>query len=262
MLTLPFVKYHGAGNDFVLVDSCRSVPASDLPGLARALCDRQHGVGADGLLLLWPSTVASYRMQIFNSDGSEPAMCGNGIRCLADYIFKREPALSEVAIETRHAVLKCRKVEGGIAVNMGAPAVLHWPLELEEKVIYVVDTGVPHAVVFVDDLDGMDLTEQGRQLRFHPRFAPHGVNVSFAKVTAEGSVALRTYERGVEAETLACGTGAAAAAFVAMKMKNLTPPISILTRSSEQMYLLFSENSMELIGSAQEVFEGAIPLKS
>ncbi len=275
MNKFPFAKYQGAGNDFVLMDFSRSEPSLDLPELARVLCDRRHGVGADGLLLLLSSTVADYRMRIFNADGSEPSMCGNGIRCLASYILKHNHSLSEVNIETGHAVLKCRKVEGEIAVNLGTPVVLHWPIEIEEAVLYVVNTGVPHAVIFVDDLDKIEIGEWGRHFRFHPFFAPDGVNVNFASVTKDDQVALRTYERGVEAETLACGTGAAAAAFVAMRLKNLKAPVSVLTRSSfdpltiayqQQLRFFFSGKdtercAIEMIGSSDEVFDGAIDLK-
>jgi diaminopimelate epimerase len=274
MTKVPFMKYHGAGNDFVLIDLCHFAPCRDAPALARFVCDRRHGVGSDGLLLLLPSNTADYQMRIFNADGSEPSMCGNGIRCCASYILKYKSSLSELAIETRHAILKCKKLGDEIVVNLGLPEILHWPIQLEETALFVVNTGVPHAVIFVDDLDEIAVGKWGRQIRSHPCFAPHGVNVNFVSVSEEGKVALRTYERGVEAETLACGTGAAAAAFVAMKVKHLVPPIPILTRSSfaspkvsyhQQIRFFFPGKdkggcAIEMVGNAKEVFEGSIDL--
>jgi diaminopimelate epimerase len=222
---IAFSKYQGAGNDFVLMDFSRSVPPDDLSEFARRLCHRQLGIGADGLLLLLPSSVADYRMRIFNADGSEPSMCGNGIRCLVDFIQKHKNGAAEVLIETPSGVLRCRRIGEEISVNLGVPAVMHWPIELPQGMAFVVDTGVPHAVLFVDALDQIAVEEEGRKVRFH--FEPHGVNVNFVFMK-EGKIAIRTYERGVEGETLACGTGAAAAAFVAMKQHNLSAPIGVL----------------------------------
>jgi len=268
-MSVQFWKYHGAGNDFVLLDFSLSAPDVDFSNLARRLCDRRSGIGADGLLLLLPSSVSDFRMRIFNADGSEPSMCGNGIRCLASYIFKRD-GRSEVAIETAHAVLNCRQYEGGVAVNLGLPTILSWKTPIANQDLYVVHTGVPHAVVFVDELDEVDVNERGRQIRLSPHFSPEGVNVNFVSVSKDGRVSIRTYERGVEAETLACGTGAAAAAFVVMKVKNLESPISIQTRASfdkisyhEQLRFRFSKNDrpeIEMIGCAQEVFNGVIQI--
>ncbi len=268
-MTIPFWKYHGAGNDFILLDFTKSAPSLDISSLARKLCSRRHSIGADGVLVLCPSLKADFRMRIFNADGSEPSMCGNGIRCLAKYIFNRRPDLAEVSIESPHAVHKCRQYESEVGVQMGIPSVLHWQVPFENKELFVVHTGVPHAVLFVEKLDDVEVNDLGRKIRFHPQFSPEGVNVNFVTITPERQVALRTYERGVEAETLACGTGAAAAAFVAMKLGYGSSPVSILTRSTfdsseiayeQQMRFLFSQDQLEMIGGAEEVFEGAIDL--
>lgn len=275
MSKLLFFKYHGAGNDFVLLDFTQFLPSFDFSNLARDLCDRRRGIGADGLLLLFPSTIADFRMRIFNADGSEPSMCGNGIRCLAKHILSRNPQLNEVFIETLHAVLRCRRHEEGIAVNLGTPSVLHWQFQLDGAELFVVHTGVPHAVVFVDHLDEVEVERLGKHIRFHPYFSPNGVNVNFIALKEDGKLAVRTYERGVEGETLACGTGAAAAAFVATEVKNLSAPVSVLTRSSfdpgvivykPHMHFLFPKNEtgaceIEMIGRAQEVFGGSIELE-
>lgn len=245
--------------------SC-SAPTCDLSDLARFVCDRHQGIGADGLLLLLPSLAADYRMRIFNADGGEAAMCGNGIRCIASYLFKENPEFIDVEIETCYAVIKCRRFENEIAVNLGAPSILHWELPLEGMTLYVVNTGVPHAVIFVDDLNAIDVCELGRKVRFHPHFAPSGVNVNFACITQTDKLAACTYERGVEAETLSCGTGCAASAFVAMKVKGLNPSVSVLTRGLDTMQFFFTSNdngecAIEMVGSATRVFEGVIQLK-
>jgi diaminopimelate epimerase len=207
-------------------------------------------------------------MSIFNADGSEPAMCGNGIRCLASYIFKLNSS-HKVVIETQQAVLRCHKVGEDVAVDLGPPTTIHWPLLLKDREIYVVDTGVPHAVIFVEDLDQVLLEEEGRSLRMDPQFAPHGVNVNFVKRVENHKLAIRTYERGVEGETLACGTGAAAAAFVAMKAKPSDSSVSVLTRSSfetspftyqEKMGFSLLDERIEMKGSAVEVFRGEIEI--
>lgn len=250
---IPFSKYHGAGNDFILIDA-RSLSFEDPAQMARRLCDRRHGIGADGLILLCASSVADYKMRIFNADGSEPAMCGNGIRCLYDFIG----IPTELKIETLSGILTCRRVGDEIAVNMGAPRILH------ESPIFVVDTGVPHAVLFVDNLNAVDVLRQGAAIRFDPRFSPGGVNVNFAAIDSEGRLSLRTYERGVEGETLACGTGAAATAFLAMKQRGLTSMAAHTRLSFETFsyhpHLRFqlSEGSIEMLGQAQEVFKGLI----
>ncbi len=264
-MKISFSKYHGAGNDFVLIDE-KGLPNIDLSHLATVLCHRQHGIGADGLILLSDSSVADYKMRIFNADGSEPAMCGNGIRCLFDFIQKR----CCLRIETLSGIVTCRQSGEDVAVNLGTPKILHWPLKLPQGEAYIVDTGVPHAVLFVDDLDAINVQETGEMVRFSPALAPHGVNVNFVSLLGNGSITVRSYERGVEAETLACGTGAAASAFVAVKLHGLTSPISTLTRLSFQypvqyrqdLSFLFSTNEIEMLGPTVKVFEGFIYLKN
>ena len=265
---IPFVKYHGAGNDFVLLDVRHFNLPLEPSMIARRICQRRWGIGADGLLLLLSSPIADYRMRIFNADGSEPSMCGNGIRCIVDFLHKRCNSPSEITIETLHGVLKCRKMSNEIAVNLGPPAILHWPIDMAIGPAFVVNTGVPHAVVFIDDLDKIDIESLGRKIRNDPRFGPDGVNVNFVSVTQD-KVALRTYERGVEGETLACGTGAAAAAYVAKEQLQLLSPISIWTRSSfetekiqyqKQLRFLFSQSEIEMVGTAHVVFEGTLEL--
>jgi diaminopimelate epimerase len=259
-MKISFAKYHGAGNDFVLVDARRFPSQFDFAALARRLCDRREGVGADGLILLCSSNNADYKMRIFNADGSEPSMCGNGMRCLFDFVQSE----NELKIETLHGIMKCRRADSEIAVNLGTPRILHWPIELPQGKAFVVNTGVPHAVLFGDDIDARNVLEEGAKIRFDPRFAPVGVNVNFVCIKSKAHIAMRTYERGVEAETLACGTGAAAAAYVALKQYDLSQPISVSTRFQTQaLRFKFTPDNLgdleiEMIGPATKVFEGAV----
>ena len=257
-MKIPFAKYHGAGNDFVLIDSRGFTCQVDFFSLARRLCNRKLGIGADGLILLCSSSIADYKMRIFNADGSEPAMCGNGIRCLFDFIGSEKL----LAIETLSGVLKCRRIEGKVCINLGVPKILHWPIELPQGSAFVVDTGVPHAVLFVDDLENKNIVQEGANIRFDTKFAPTGVNVNFVSMRSPRQIAIRTYERGIEGETLACGTGAAAAAYVAMKECGLAGSVSVMTRQDELHFQFTPQEEIEMIGPAQKVFEGFFILPS
>lgn len=272
-MKIPFTKYQGAGNDFVILDFSSFSPNLNLELLSRHLCDRRMGIGADGLILLLPSEVAHYKMRIFNADGSEPTMCGNGIRCLFDFIQSKE-CNPLIKIETGCGILVCQRKDTEISIHLGIGKVLHWPILLFQEPIFVVDTGVPHAVVFVENLDEVAIVNEGVKIRFHPHFMPQGVNVNFVQVDSSERIFIRTYERGVEAETLACGTGAAAAALVAFKRYHLSSPIRVFTRLSfiqkpieYQQALSFQLNELgdqtqiEMLGKVQHVFEGFIDIR-
>ncbi|MES2123014.1 MAG: diaminopimelate epimerase [Chlamydiota bacterium] len=217
--------------------------------LVKRLCHRHTGIGADGLIAIGKSDRADCRMRIFNADGSEPAMCGNGIRCAVHFLGIE----GDVSIETLAGVRHCRKQGDQIAVRMGIPQVLHFPIECLDYAVFVVDTGVPHAVLFVEELEKTDVAGLGRQIRFHPHFAPHGVNVNFARLLADG-LEVRTYERGVEAETKSCGTGAAAVSFVAKELHALSSPVAV----GELEFHFLPE--IEMVGTATPVFKGTFSL--
>ena len=229
---IPFTKMVGTGNDFLIVEAVHGrcgLLKTAWPKLATAMCDRRYGVGADGLLVLEPSKAADCRMRILNPDGSEAEMCGNGARCVASYVKRaygvggrghgrgREGA---VTIETQAGVLTARVYGNRVAMRMPTPRSLRLDLRVEAgrqswRLAYV-DTGVPHAVVVVDGLDDVDVEGVGRQIRRHRFFQPRGANVDFieAHPRRPHRLRIRTYERGVEGETLACGTGVTAAAVV------------------------------------------------
>ena len=221
---IPFAKMVGTGNDFIVVDT-RTHPRPALQrrwgSVARALCDRRTGIGADGLLVLEPSRSADVRMRVFNPDGSEAEMCGNGARCVAQYVQRaRRGRQSSVTIDTAAGLLDATVHRDRVAVRMTDPTALRLDLELDVKRrrirLGAVNTGVPHAVVPVAALDEVDVSGLGRALRHHRAFGPQGTNVNFIQTDADhpDRLRIRTYERGVEEETLACGTGVTASALI------------------------------------------------
>ena len=231
-MEIPFVKMVASGNDFLIIDTRhhhrRSFKAK-WAQLASAMCDRRYGVGADGVLVLEPSRIADCQMRVFNPDGSEAEMCGNGARCVAQYVtttgveggrWKVEGEKGHVTIETKVGTLAA-DVEGDrVAMRMPDPRDIRLDLavEVDHRLLHVgyVNTGVPHAVVPVASVDRIDVGRLGRQLRSHRTFHPQGTNVDFVEVrsTRPRRLRIRTYERGVEGETLACGTGVTAAAVI------------------------------------------------
>lgn len=207
----------GAGNDFIVIDAPKE--KIDLRKLAVAVCSRHTGIGADGLLILSSSKKADYMMRIINADGSIAEMCGNGARCMAAYIVQtRKPKKKLFSMETLAGIV-LGEANGEIArVRLSDPTDYQpdVPLHLSGKNIRVhyIDTGVPHTIIFVDGLDQIDVDGIGPSVRYHDRFKPRGTNVDFVEQIQPGCVALRTFERGVEGETLACGTGSVAAALI------------------------------------------------
>lgn len=253
-----FSKYHGAKNDFILIDNRQGKAAIDDPRVIRQLCDRRSGIGADGVLFIEDSTVADYKMRLFNADGSVPAMCGNGIRCA--FHFLSEQALR---IEVAGRIFPCKYQDGKISVDLGVPEVLHWPIYIDGLPIYVLNTGVPHAVFFAD-VNAGDFVERAREIRSHSAFAPHGVNVNCVQVQA-GALLIRTFERGVEGETLSCGTGAAAAVWTARAVHGMQGRIAIQTRVGfdsalfeESLDFCTSAEHIEMRGPAHCVFTGHV----
>lgn len=256
-----FTKYHGIGNDFILIDQRKSPIEEDVfLGQIPNLCDRHLGIGADGILLLESSQIADVKMLIFNSDGSEADMCGNGIRCVADYEMKTQEKLE---IETKGGVFTCCRREGQIGVDLKQPLICHWPITINQLDVYVVNVGVPHAVVFLPSLDQIDLIKIAKEIRFALPFSPEGVNVNLACFLG-GKLVVYTYERGVERETLSCGTGFAAVAFVVSKLYHLPQPILIASASPKNLehmkFFVSNEGNVEMIAQACLVFSGVLAL--
>jgi diaminopimelate epimerase len=217
MVTVPIVKMAGAGNDFIIIEARQGL---DYAKFTKAVCSRQNGIGADGVLVLDKSAKSDYRMRIINADGSEAEMCGNGARCLAAYIAAHhKPAKVLFGMETLAGEILAEADGETARVRLSNPRDYRPNMNItvasQKLEVHYIDTGVPHVVLFVDGLQEVDANSLGALIRNHPRFAPRGANVNFVEHTRDGMVSVRTYERGVEAETLACGTGAVAAALIA-----------------------------------------------
>jgi diaminopimelate epimerase len=266
---IKFTKSVATGNDFVIIDNRQNVLKGDLPVTAKKLCDRFYGVGADGLLLIEKSKNADFRMRIFNSDGSEAEMCGNGSRCAALYAYAKKIAPADMKVETMAGILNANVRGDIVKVKLTDPKNIEWNLclminECPYKV-NVANTGVPHVVHFVDDLDAVEIKKLGPKMRYHEEFSPHGANVDFVKITDKNknTIAVRTYERGVEDETLACGTGAVASAIISAEAEKLISPVTVETRSGELLKVYFeslegSFKNVYLEGKAKLVYEGEI----
>jgi diaminopimelate epimerase len=256
---LHFSKYSGAGNDFIVVDNrTGSVPIE----LAPRLCDRHEGIGADGVLLLESSTQADYRMRIINADGSEAAQCGNGLRCFMRYLHREIDGRGEALVETGGGLVRLR-VEGDlIAAAMPSVQVRQWDLEAAGLPLSWLTVGVPHAVHFGQP---SDMVTAGRSVRYHSHFGAEGTNVNFAWRNESGELELRTYERGVEGITQACGTGAVATACAASRHHQLRSPITLRTLRGDRLKVSFRPegdhfDEIELVGPAHFVFNGTIDL--
>jgi diaminopimelate epimerase len=216
MKKINFTKMAGAGNDFIIIEARKGL---DVKQLALKACDRTNGIGADGVLILDRSQKADYRMRVINADSSEAEMCGNGARCMAAYIARHlKPKKKLFSMETLAGTV-LGKAAGEVAtVRLSDPSGYRpeVTIDLNGRPLRVsfIDTGVPHTVVFVDALDTIEVDTIGRAVRHHPAFQPKGTNVNFVEQVDAGLVRARTYERGVEDETKACGTGSVAAAIV------------------------------------------------
>ncbi len=265
MQKLKFWKMSGAGNDFVLLTGARG--AAGLRRLARRLCAPRTGVGADGLLLVNRAAAGAVSVRYFNSDGSE-AFCGNGSRCAAWWAWLKNLADREMTLETRAGRLPAF-IAGRESVRMRMPDVKKvslrhkgkYPAGLRE--VHFLDTGVPHAVAPVKGLAGLDVARLGRLLRFNPAFGRAGANADFVELKG-GSAHIRTYERGVEGETLACGTGITAAAVALALAGRVKPPVKLLARSGEKFRVDLKPagagaSEIFIQGPARLVFEGEFP---
>jgi len=265
---MKFTKMNGAGNDFVVVDNLDGSLALSEADIAR-LCDRHRGVGADGLLAVEPSRAeADFRMRYYNADGGEADMCGNGARCFARFAARLLPSLPEsISFETPAGLIRARFSGNLVTINMSEPRDLMEPAAMEVAGlgacrVHYLNTGVPHAVVFVDDVDSVDVTESGASLRWNPAFAPQGANANFAQILPQGSLALRTFERGVEGETLACGTGVCATALLHHIATGTPSPVTVQVRGGEILEVGFDATgtpwNVTLTGPADFVFDGKI----
>ena len=247
MVSVPFVKMVGAGNDFIIIEARKNF---DYVKFTKAVCARQNGIGADGVLILDKSALSDYQMRIINADGSEAEMCGNGARCMAAYIVANFKPVKELfGMETLAGEILAEALGDVARVRLSNPKDYRPNLNItvanQKLEVHYIDTGVPHTVLFIDGLQEVDANSMGALIRHHPRFAPRGTNVNFVERARDGMVAVRTFERGVEAETLACGTGAVASALIAYlhahpKVKKQKGAfMKVLTASKEILEITF-----------------------
>jgi diaminopimelate epimerase len=270
-MTLNFTKMNGAGNDFVMLDN-RDLSLALTKDQIEKLCDRHRGIGADGLLCVEPATDGGeFKMRYYNADGGEAEMCGNGARCFGRFVnLLHDGKLSKIAFETLAGMISAEFEGDQVRINMSAPHSLKLAQELPVSqttlTVHSVNTGVPHAVVYVDDLENVPVIEWGAALRYHEAFKPKGTNANFAKVLAPGSIAIRTYERGVEGETLACGTGMVACALIHHLLTDAPSPIKVDVAGGDTLEIGFEKSgpqsfsNVTLTGPADFVFEGEIEI--
>lgn len=247
-----FSKYHGAGNDFLLFEDLEQTFPTEKVSF---LCDRKRGIGADGLILVRPSQRADFQMVYFNQDGSEAALCGNGLRCFAHFLSDQGMARSPLRVEIGGRILTVMGKPPTISIYLPVPKVLEWGIITSNRQQFLVDPGVPHLVLFIEE--PVDIVLEGRVLRNHPLFGQKGVNVNFVRVLEKDHLAIGTYERGVEDETLACGTGAVSAAFVAHALGYTGKRVKVTPKSGEEMEVVLGKE-VELTGPSTKVFEGAV----
>ena len=251
-IAIDFYKMSGSGNDFILVDNrAKLIEAALAPELARNLCRRKVSVGADGLILIENDDEVDFRWNFFNADGSTAEMCGNGGRCvarLANILGICGPSLS---FRTLAGIIRAEVSGSRVKLQMTEPRDLRLDQELELNGqrfnSHFVNTGVPHTVFILDGpemLAQQEVVGQGRKVRYHSQFAPAGTNVNFIAVLGEQALAIRTYERGVEDETLACGTGATAVALVGAAKGMVSPPVDVHTKSGETLTIYFDSDKL------------------
>jgi len=266
---LRFTKMNGAGNDFILFDNRTGDIDLDRNRIAQ-LCDRHRGIGADGVLLLEnPTNRADFRMRYFNADGGEAEMCGNGARCFARFANKVGGQKGKISFETPAGVISAELKGDLVTLRMTEPTDLRLNVDLpvvaENKTVHFINSGVPHVVIPIAKIDDADVRREGAAIRHHKMFSPNGTNVNFIEKRGPHKIAIRTYERGVEDETLACGTGIVAGALIFAASEDTNSPISVVARGGDELEVGFEKSgdrfrNVTLTGPAEFVFEGTIQI--
>ncbi len=247
-ITFPiaFEKMSGTGNDFIIIDNrTAGIPLEEQAELARRICRRMFSVGADGLILIEESALADFAWNFYNADGSVAEMCGNGSRCAARFAYRHKIAGRKMTFATLAGIVEAEispEEEDVVRVKMTQPFDFRFDISLligdVERPVAYVNTGVPHAVIFVEE-DEVPVKKWGRMVRFHQIFEPNGANANFVKLLPDGKLKVRTYERGVEDETMACGTGAVAAALFASMQRGMDSPVEVVTSGGDVLTIYF-----------------------
>jgi len=268
MVRIPFYKMSGSGNDFIIIDNREGIlEGIELPQWVRKVCRRRISVGADGLILVQNSPKAEFQWRYFNADGSEVEMCGNGGRCVARFAFLTGISGRSLSFDTLCGVMEAEVIGERAKLRMGSPSnvKLDYPISIDgnEHIVSSINTGVPHVVQIVEDLEQYDVLRFGPSIRFHPVYQPDGTNANFMEVRDIHTIHIRTYERGVEDETLACGTGAVASALIGASKGLTSSPVSVHPKSGEVLTVYYEEKGsgftdIFLEGDARVVYEGVL----
>lgn len=264
---IEFYKIQGSGNDFILIDNRENAlrDVGKIDDFVKTVCRQHTAVGADGLIVIENSDKAHFRWRFFNADGSEVEMCGNGGRCAARFAVIKGIAPSTMSFETRAGIIDAEVTGETVKLRLTDPKDLRkaYTIDLDGAATLVnsINTGVPHVVAFVNDVDGHDVFNMGRTIRYHGEYKPAGTNANFARVLGRHRIKLRTYERGVEDETLACGTGAVATALIAAWTGLVDSPVDVLVRSGETLKIHFVKTgagfeTVYLEGGTTVVYQG------
>jgi diaminopimelate epimerase len=263
---IQFTKMNGAGNDFVLIDNRDGSATLSREQIAK-LCHRQRGIGADGLILLRNAEgEGDWAWDFYNADGSDAEMCGNGARCFASYIQHTIGGNGELSFETACGLIRATIGDTAVTVCLTDPNGLALNETITtsegEQSLHSLNTGVPHAVLFVDDADAAMVDNLGSEIRHHDHFAPAGTNVNFVQILSPGKIRVRTYERGV-GETLACGTGVCASAILTAQLNDWPADVQVQVLGGDTLGVAFDTDGenfsqVQLTGPAQFVFEGTV----
>ncbi len=265
---LHFTKMNGAGNDFVIINNLNLNCELGRKKI-EYLCNRHRGIGADGFMAVEPpQSNGDYRMRYYNSDGTEAEMCGNGARCFARFVYNLQGQNSEtIKIETAAGIVTAKILDTEVEIILSDPFDLKLNIQIEineqSQLIHFINTGVPHAVLLVDELESINIKKTGSAIRHHPAFEPEGTNVNFQKIESSDTLTIRTYERGVEDETLACGTGMVANALIHDQLNHVNPPVFVNVKGGDLLKVSWqkeknSYKNVTLTGPAETVFEGKI----
>ncbi|MFC1798443.1 diaminopimelate epimerase [Thermodesulfobacteriota bacterium] len=268
MNTVPFFKMSGSGNDFIIIDNrSHMVNEDQLIEFVTRICRRKMSVGSDGFILLEDTEGADFKWRFYNSDGSAAEMCGNGARCVARFAYLNGIAGTDMSFETEAGIVHAEVRNERVKINLPDPADLQMDYAIELKngsrSVCSINTGVPHVVVPTDNLADADVVALGREIRFHSQYSPAGTNVNFIRSLDGDGIAIRTYERGVEDETLACGTGAVASAIVSAVKFGKHSPVDVLTQSGGHLNIYFDEKEgtfrdIFLEGDARVIYKGEL----
>jgi diaminopimelate epimerase len=265
---IEFFKMNGSGNDFILIDNRTQVlDIQNIPEFVKTVCERKVSVGADGLIIIENSEHADFRWRFFNADGSEVEMCGNGGRCAARFARIKGIAGDKLSFETKAGIIDAETRGAEVKLRLTDPHSIRtdFSIMIDDRPFEMnfINTGVPHVVHYVNDLDRFDVFNIGRAIRYHKEFHPAGTNANFLESVDRHTIKVRTYERGVEDETLACGTGAVASALISSSKGLAESPVDVRVKSNEILKIHFRKTvtgfaDIYLEGKTKVVYEGRI----